>query len=217
MDIAQLHDVGSADRRGLLRLIGGGLILGFTGMPSIAEATVPNAVRLRIAEAVLGKGCSYGSIYLDSNYTGYSKPVPISGRGVVYIRHTGVDFDQDPGTAIRAAKSGTVTSVRGDPVRDPFNAAVFVAQSGTSKVWVYGHVQSLVRVGQKVSAGQVIARIANPRGRFRAHLHLGCLRSNYTAARSTSLGWGRAYGSSQSVALGNALTYTYNPEQAFTT
>lgn len=85
--------------------------------------------------------------------------------------HKGIDIGAPKGTAIKAAASGTViTSSYG------YNGGYgnyVVISHGNGIQTAYGHCSSLsVKVGQKVSQGQVIAAVGNTGNSFGNHLHL---------------------------------------------
>jgi murein DD-endopeptidase MepM/ murein hydrolase activator NlpD len=83
--------------------------------------------------------------------------------------HEGIDLAAPTGTAIRAADSGQVLYA-GDAVRGYGNMVVL--QHGGDLMTVYAHGSVLlVRTGDKVSAGQEIARVGQSGRATAPHLH----------------------------------------------
>ncbi len=115
------------------------------GPESAGRATAGGAVQMIDGRVTSGFGARWGS------------------------RHEGLDIAAPIGTAIRAPLGGRV--VDSGPASG-FGLWVRV-EHADGTVTVYGHVnRSLVRVGEEVSAGEVIAEVGN-RGRSTGpHLHL---------------------------------------------
>jgi murein DD-endopeptidase MepM/ murein hydrolase activator NlpD len=83
--------------------------------------------------------------------------------------HEGLDIAAPIGTAIRAPLAGTVIS---SGPASGFGLWVRV-QHADGTITVYGHInRSLVRVGQKVAAGQQIAQVGNRGESTGPHLHI---------------------------------------------
>lgn len=83
--------------------------------------------------------------------------------------HRGVDLSRPSGTTIRAARAGTVT--RAGWWRQGYGISVAIQHSPSSWTF-YGHSSaSLVRVGQRVTAGQAIARVGSTGASTGPHLH----------------------------------------------
>lgn len=94
-----------------------------------------------------------------------------AGQGI----HFGVDFPTRCGRNVLAIGDGTVIGIDGPYGSAPHNLAIAL---GGGYTVVYGHLlerSTLVRVGQKVNAGDVVAHSGDPYGAscYRApHLHL---------------------------------------------
>jgi murein DD-endopeptidase MepM/ murein hydrolase activator NlpD len=84
--------------------------------------------------------------------------------------HNGVDISAPLGTPIRAAKSGTVQTADFG-YHGGFGAVVYVQNSDGTISW-YGHMQAIyVKVGQHVTAGDVIATVGARGNSTGPHLH----------------------------------------------
>ena len=133
----------------------------------------------------------------DTNYV-YSPPVPIDTSFVISQGFNGefshsressryaIDVDMPIGTAIRAARGGSVAVVRdshgdgGDSVayRGQTNAIYILHDDGTFAI--YAHLRrdsALVHAGQRVRAGQIIAQSGNTGYSTGPHLHFAVLRN----------------------------------------
>ena len=85
--------------------------------------------------------------------------------------HKGIDIGAPKGTAIKAAASGTVISSSMGYNGGYGNCVVISHGNGIETA--YGHCSALyVKVGQKVSQGDVIAAVGNTGRSFGNHLHL---------------------------------------------
>ena len=85
--------------------------------------------------------------------------------------HKGIDIGAPKGTPIKAAASGTVVSASTGYNGGYGNCVVISHGNGIETA--YGHCSALyVKVGQKVSQGQVIAAVGNTGRSFGNHLHL---------------------------------------------
>ena len=85
--------------------------------------------------------------------------------------HTGIDFTAPRGTNIYAAGDGTVTEVVINRGRSGYGTYVKL-DHGFSYESFYGHLDKvLVREGQKVKRGQVIAEVGNTGLSMAPHLH----------------------------------------------
>lgn len=82
--------------------------------------------------------------------------------------HDGIDIGYPLGAPIRAAWNGTVTH---SGWRGGYGNAVII-DHGNGRETLYAHASRLlVKPGQKVSAGDVIARVGNTGRSYGAHLH----------------------------------------------
>lgn len=87
-----------------------------------------------------------------------------------YKMHTGIDIGADRGNNIVAANSGTVIMSQYD--RSGGYGNMVVIDHGGGITTLYGHASKLlVKVGQKVKAGQVIARVGSTGLSTGNHLH----------------------------------------------
>ncbi len=85
--------------------------------------------------------------------------------------HKGIDIGASKGTPIKAAASGTVISASTGYNGGYGNCVVISHGNGIETA--YGHCSALyVKVGQKVSQGEVIAAVGNTGRSFGNHLHL---------------------------------------------
>lgn len=133
----------------------------------------------------------------DSRYA-YTPPVPADGEYTVtqgfngsYSHNTpgsryAIDIDMPVGSAIRAARGGLVVSVQdsfgpgGNSVayRSQTNSLYVLHDDGTFAI--YAHLRrrsALVRVGQRVRAGQILAQSGNSGYSTGPHLHFAVLRN----------------------------------------
>lgn len=102
----------------------------------------------------------------------------------VRASHLGIDIRGSSNSPIYALTDGVIAANWTDAT-DPENKALWARHNlpgGGSFYTVYGHVNSSLRPGTQVKAGEQIARIAN---QSNPHLHLGIRPSGVTAP------WGR--------------------------
>lgn len=84
-------------------------------------------------------------------------------------KHTGVDFSLKQGSNVYAAESGTVKTVR--KLTTSYGYHIIIEHSGGVET-LYGHnSELLVKVGDKVTKGQLIARSGNTGNSTGPHLH----------------------------------------------
>ncbi|RVU16767.1 M23 family metallopeptidase [Streptomyces antnestii] len=88
-------------------------------------------------------------------------------------KHSGQDFAVPQGTNVMAAHSGTVVKAGGNGAGDgPAYGNAIVIKHSNGKYSQYAHLSRIdVRVGQKVSTGQHIARSGNTGNSSGPHLH----------------------------------------------
>ncbi len=87
-----------------------------------------------------------------------------------YKMHTGIDIDGDTGNSIVAANKGTVIMSQYDTSGGYGN--MVVVDHGGGITTVYAHCSKLlVKVGAKVKAGQVIAKVGSTGTATGSHLH----------------------------------------------
>jgi murein DD-endopeptidase MepM/ murein hydrolase activator NlpD len=94
---------------------------------------------------------------------------PITGRSAL---HTGLDFPAEVGTAVRAAAAGLVSSADWHPAYG--NTLVIDHPNGLQTLYAHNH-QVLVRRGDLVKRGQVVATVGNTGRSTGAHLHFEVL------------------------------------------
>jgi lipoprotein NlpD len=84
-------------------------------------------------------------------------------------KHDGIDIDAASGTPIRAADSGKVI-YSGDEIKGYGN--IVIIKHGPTLTTVYAHnAANLVREGNAVKKGQVIARVGRTGRATGSHLH----------------------------------------------
>jgi hypothetical protein len=114
---------------------------------------------------------------------------PVQGQGIIYPGqgfrpgHTGIDIHIDHGTAVLAADSGVVTfngygSTQGN---------YLIIHHGRYWTLYLHNSVNLVKVGERVSKGQVIARVGTTGRAIGAHLHFEIRRDDGTGV------WNRYY------------------------
>ncbi|MBS0570775.1 MAG: M23 family metallopeptidase [Proteobacteria bacterium] len=117
----------------------------------------------RVDNELLPKGYPVADGYIGSSYG--SRTDPISG-GVEH--HLGIDFDAPLGSAIHAVADGVVTFV-GD--RSGYGNVVEI-DHGNGYMTRYAHnSRNLARVGERVHAGQVIAKVGQTGRATGPHCH----------------------------------------------
>jgi murein DD-endopeptidase MepM/ murein hydrolase activator NlpD len=123
----------------------------------------------RVDSALLPTGYPVTTGYIGSGYGERSDPI----NGQVE-HHLGLDFDAPPGTDIKAVAEGVVTWSG----ERPGYGNVVEIDHGNGYMTRYAHNQkNLVRVGERVHAGQVIAkvgttgRVTGPHCHFEVWLH----------------------------------------------
>jgi murein DD-endopeptidase MepM/ murein hydrolase activator NlpD len=139
---------------------------------AVAAAVLPGYLLLGHG----GAATAAASAERPSPDKGFSAACPTAGRVTSGYGprwgtfHDGVDLAAPVGTPIRAVLPGTVTH-SGDDDPGGYGSYVELAH-GDGTVTQYGHVSArLVRTGQRVRAGQVIARVGNEGESTGPHLH----------------------------------------------
>ncbi len=104
--------------------------------------------------------------------------------------HEGIDFQAPEGSEIYAAADGLVHDVQldgnSDPMHKPYGNQVRI-QHADGYESIYAHLlESLVVVGQSVSAGQLIALAGNTGNSSGAHLHLTMKKQGATESGATT-------------------------------
>jgi murein DD-endopeptidase MepM/ murein hydrolase activator NlpD len=138
--------------------------------------------------------------------TPVSHPAPVGSTGAVAptsgrfttcyemrwgVMHNGVDIAAPIGTPIYSPLAGTV--LRAGPATG-FGLAVYIEHDDGS-VTVYGHINDyFVSVGQRVSAGEVIAEVGNTGQSTGPHLHFEVHTDGMYAGRVNPMPWLAARG-----------------------
>jgi murein DD-endopeptidase MepM/ murein hydrolase activator NlpD len=94
---------------------------------------------------------------------------PITGRNAL---HTGLDFPAEVGTPIRAAAGGMVSSADWHPAYG--NTLIIDHPNGLQTLYAHNH-QVLVKRGDLVKRGQVVATVGNTGRSTGSHLHFEVL------------------------------------------
>ncbi len=132
-----------------------------------------NAARNEIARLVSGDGSRYvGGKFLWPSTNSYRITSPYSMRVHptlgVYKQHTGIDIGASYGTNVLAAADGTVIIAGWNNAYGNY----VVINHGGGVTTLYGHNSSLtVSKGQKVSRGQVIAKVGSTGYSTGPHIH----------------------------------------------
>ena len=132
-----------------------------------------NAARNEIARLVSGDGSRYvGGKFLWPSTNSYTRTSPYSMRVHptlgVYKQHTGIDIGASYGTNVLAAADGTVIIAGWNNAYGNY----VVINHGGGVTTLYGHNSSLtVSKGQKVSRGQVIAKVGSTGYSTGPHIH----------------------------------------------
>jgi murein DD-endopeptidase MepM/ murein hydrolase activator NlpD len=116
-----------------------------------------------------------------TSWGSYYYPYGTNARGQ-YFWHFGIDIQNSQRTPIVATEAGVVTHAGPDDVKqlgpwpDFYGQAVVIKHNrtwqGLPLYTLYGHVsQTLVRVGQQVEAGELIARVGQLGVALGPHLH----------------------------------------------
>ncbi len=132
-----------------------------------------NAARNEIARLVSGDGSRYvGGKFLWPTTNSYTITSPYSMRVHptlgVYKQHTGIDIGASYGTNVLAAADGTVIIAGWNNAYGNY----VVINHGGGVTTLYGHNSSLtVSKGQKVSRGQVIAKVGSTGYSTGPHIH----------------------------------------------
>lgn len=117
----------------------------------------------KINNALLPQGMPVITGYIGSGFGGRTDP--INGRSEF---HSGIDFDAAPGTPIQAVAEGVVTW-NGER---PGYGNVVEVDHGNGYMTRYAHnQQNVVTVGQRVHAGQMIAKVGSTGRATGPHCH----------------------------------------------
>jgi len=121
------------------------------------------------------EGGNFGNPFPGTNWSGnitsYFGNRPYPGVGTGTTNHTGLDISAGTGTEICAVQGGTVLFVR-DSGSSGYGKHVVINHGG-GYVTLYAHCsQILVRQGQKVEAGQAIAKVGQTGWATGPHLHI---------------------------------------------
>ena len=125
----------------------------------------------RLLESRLSTLTLPSAMPLDSAYTsGFGfRADPFTGRQAL---HTGLDFPAEPGTVVRAAAGGVVTTRE----NHPSYGEVLEIDHGNDVITRYAHCSAIdVMVGAVVRRGQAIARVGNSGRSTGPHLHFEVL------------------------------------------
>ncbi|MCY1080773.1 M23 family metallopeptidase [Archangium lansingense] len=131
--------------------------------PGFEDATVAAAQALALATA-------FGLAWPVPEHTPVSSPFGYRVHPVLGTRklHTGVDLSVRVGTEVRAVSDGTVRRASEDGV----NGRVLILDHGRGVTTAYCHnSELLVRPGQRVTRGELIARSGNTGRSTGPHLH----------------------------------------------
>lgn len=171
----------------------------------------------------------------DNNYA-YLAPIPTSGSFEVTqsfnggFSHKGdsgryaVDIGMPIGTAVRAARGGVVTSVtdqhsgggNSPSFRSQTNSVYVMHDDGTFGIYAHlRHRSSMVKLGQRVDRGEILAQSGNTGYSTAPHLHFAVLRN--AGMKWTSLPFEMASGGGISQPRkGVALSHTPSANQGVT-
>lgn len=137
---------------------------------ALAERLPPGSAAARAAGSAFALGTAYGLDWPVAEGTRVSSPFgdrrhPVTGRQQA---HWGIDFALPTGTPVRAVGPGIVTRASEDGV----NGRMVVIDHGAGVVTVYCHNEALlVRAGERVSRGQLVANSGNTGRSTGPHLH----------------------------------------------
>jgi hypothetical protein len=138
----------------------------FPPMPPAPRAAVPEAPRHAVFARPIAGGD--GNPFIDATYR-YG-----STMGGAFQQHQGVEFNNPPGTPVRAVADGVVVFA-GKAEQGANTVAIRHDQRQDAQYIfsAYYHNSTLtVRAGQRVRAGEVIARVGNTGRATNNHLHL---------------------------------------------
>lgn len=150
--------------------------INLTRLPGPGGGALSCLVATTVQPATFGTGDWVAP--LDAPVTSPYGPRDLGGQAF----HAGTDLAAPCGTPIYAAADGVVTYAAG-PFRGLTGGVVFIDHGGGVET-SYNHMDpggTLVRPGQQVAAGQVIALVGNSGNSTGCHLHLGV----YQEGRST--------------------------------
>ena len=150
------------------------------GMMNDGYEASANGTHSEIKDTIQGddtplEGGSFGNPFPGTNWSGnitsYFGKRPYPGVGTGTSNHTGLDISAGTGTGICAVQGGTVLFVR-DSGSSGYGKHLAINHGG-GYVTLYAHCsQILVRQGQKVEAGQAIAKVGQTGWATGPHLHI---------------------------------------------
>jgi murein DD-endopeptidase MepM/ murein hydrolase activator NlpD len=152
------------------------IIPGASGGP-IPRAKAPSVVSTTVVSSTVGSS-TVGSSTVGSSTVGSTRSGswfwPVGGHNYIsqyfWSGHHAIDIAAGYGTAVVAAASGTVVKVGNNGYTGGGN--VIWVMEGTKLYTTYNHLSSWgVRVGQRISAGQVIGRVGATGEATGPHLH----------------------------------------------
>ncbi len=158
---------------------------GFLGAPTSAEIGMGNGVTKQTFE---GGYIIWNGRTATAYRTGTSQPTPVTGSWQsplanyritgtftgAYPNHQGMDLAANLGTPVEAAKSGTVSFVGWYPsnLHNGGYGLYVKINHGNGEETVYAHLsQTLVTVGQQVTADTVIGKVGSTGNSTGPHLH----------------------------------------------
>jgi murein DD-endopeptidase len=128
------------------------------------------ADRVALAATTLTLATAYGLAWPLPESAQVTSPFGVRAHPLLHKRrlHSGIDFGVPPGTSVHAVADGIVRRASDDAV----SGKLLLVDHGSGVSTLYCHNESLlVSVGDRVSAGQVIAKSGNSGLSTGPHLH----------------------------------------------